>query len=120
MITNKQLRDLGFKDSGKRHGKSIVWQKPINDYPTTRYFIFIKGNYSPTNPNIGTLGIYTPVENVPAVPEDLAQKDIWTKEDQERAANYTIEYGGDTIYFAYYLDDVARLERLIKDISFER
>lgn len=120
MITEEFVKSLGFYDSGERHAYSTIWRKPIDDHPNPRFFSFVIGNYPETNPNIGVLGIYTPLESVPSVPDDLVSKPEWTEEDTKRAANHTIEIGGDLINFAFYLDDQERLVRLINDILYRR
>jgi len=77
----------------------------------------VLGDYDDTNPNCGQLSIRLEEELVSAIPEDLIHKENWTKEDEERAANFTIKEEAWMQPIAYYLNKVHRLQNVVRALT---
>lgn len=114
-ITEDVLLELGFINTGKKHGFSPIYRKIVAGYP--HQIQYILGDFPKDNPNCGVLGIYSPEEMVNTVPKDLIHKDDWTDEEMERASKHQELIPSSLVNIAWYVTSELRLKSLIDLIT---
>lgn len=111
-LTEKYLLDKGFT---KQKSITFDWKDEYVIQPENYSWQIgvLIGHYSDDNPNSGCVSIGNfEDEQIPSIPEDLYDKQEWTKEDQERANSHTETYKAWRQPIAYYINTEEKLEKL--------
>lgn len=122
ILTGDILKQLGFKDIGDFD----IGSKPIYRITPPKHLEFgyypyeiqiVLANYPETSPNCGIVSIHSPKCEASSVPRDLISKENWTKEDEERAANYKIQVNEFTQGIAWHVSRVGRLKMIYHSLT---
>jgi hypothetical protein len=114
-ITEEVLKEIGFTDSGERHGYNKVWRIQPDKYP--HHIQFIMGDYPEDNPNVGVLGVFCPEEELHTVPDDLVNKEDWTEEDEKRADEHLTHFDSQLVNIAWHVTSENRLKAIIENLT---
>ena len=122
-ITEDKLKELGFELRGKDHIGRDTWRLafPFEKFGERAYSFEIDFSWNPkygnNNPNVGIVSIHSPECEASAIPPDLYEKEEWTPEDHERAANYTMTCKEWTQPIAWHVISISRLTKIIVSIT---